>query len=168
VHRESEAPVTRFLRLLRRRVAVGMALAAAFAFVLDGSLALDRHLGNTDERAYHGAHVHFHLPGPGPGPGSDHAHPHHHGDASGHHHSHHHGDGDVTGHDHGDASGPHADGGGSPCAFASCHIGVMLLCLGLSVDALPLQLDLAKPPPEPGDGFEPAGPRKPPRPRALA
>jgi hypothetical protein len=163
MQRESAARVRRFLRLLSRRVAACLSLAATLAFVVDGALAFDRHFGGPDvDGIYHGVHVHFHLPVHG----QDDAHHFHHHHGSSDHHS----GGDVADVDLADNGqglpGPHSDNGSS-CGFAGSYVGVMLLCPGGQAALPALQAELSGLPRTGGEGLEPAGPRRPPRPGAL-
>jgi hypothetical protein len=151
--------VTRFFQALYRQFARGLAITAVIAFMLDGALALDRHLGESlNGSVYHGTHVHLHLP---------HAAPHHHAHDCEAHQAASGGVGAGAA-DANDSSPAPASGPDAGCCFASCYLGAMIACPG--VEAIPLALR-ANPPMlrrNGGDGFEPEGLRRPPRPGAIA
>jgi hypothetical protein len=151
---------------LFRRLATGWALAAALSFVLNGALATDHHLAEPDG-GYHGAHVHFHLPAQVAAKVSGHRH-------SSFDHQHVAGDGESTAdlaaaHHLDSAPAPYSGADSSSNShFASCYVGVLLPCPYLQAEPIPLQVNLVGPPADLASGIEPEGPRKPPRPSALA
>lgn len=148
--RESGARLIRSVQALLRRVATALAVMATLAFVLDGARAVDHHGAGSANGGHHHVHVHSH------------------GDAaSAHHHVHgHHVHADVAGLDQGSSPVSTTDGANC-CCGVSCA-AVLLPCLNAQAVPFVLLQAMATIYRHPGDGIEPDGLRRPPRPLAIA
>jgi hypothetical protein len=139
----------RFIHLLGRRFATCLAVAAALAFVADGALGADHHLGAAPAS---GGHYH--------------AHAHSHAGASDHQLVH----GDVA--DSADLAAAHdgfapASGAEAGCCFCACCAGIVLPSLSAHAAPFVLLRTMATVNHRHGDGVVPDGLRRPPRTIAI-
>jgi hypothetical protein len=146
--------VIRFAHLLCRRVATALAVVAALALAVNGSLGSNHHMSaaaghDHGESHSHGANGHSHG-----------AHGHSHAD-----HSHHNVDVAALDQDGAVPSSPDAD---ASCYLNACFAAVVLPCPSTQALAIPFCGTISTAHDRHGKGVVPDGPRKPPRPLSIA
>jgi len=151
--------VIRYVRSLAKPFATCLAVVAALAFVADGALGGDHHLGAAPAS---GGHHHMHAHGHSHG----HVHAHSHTAASDHRQI----NGDVaeaidlaTV----DGSSVPASGSDACCCCCACNAAVVLPSLNAQVAPFVLLRSLIMADRRYGDGIVPDGLRRPPRPTAI-
>jgi hypothetical protein len=157
--------VVRFAPKLFRRLATCLAIAAAFAFVVEGALGTGHHpLAGSASHGHHQVQAHSHALISHASTGDASINAHHQIDAH-----HHHARGDVVAGVAADHHGsvPASADGGCSCSCMSCSFAILPRW---NVAAAPLAPFLAVTSlrRRQGDGVDPDGLRRPPRPHAIS